>query len=113
MIRLLRNLFLTLISIGFTTRTPPVTPTVNLSVSTATASEAAGTVVTVTATAASPVTGAQTVTLAVSGNHITAGDYSLSGTTITIPDGATQKMCPQRPGPKDITSSALPSPMVA
>jgi len=77
--------------------TPPVNPTVNLSVSTNTASEAAGTVVTVTATASAAVSGDQTMTLTVSGAHITATDYSLSGaavatpniTTITIPNGAT------------------------
>ena len=77
--------------------TPPVNPTVNLTVSTNTASEAAGTVVTVTATASAAVSGDQTMTLTVSGAHITATDYSLSGatastpniTTITIPNGAT------------------------
>ncbi|HTI92476.1 MAG TPA: DUF3616 domain-containing protein [Puia sp.] len=77
--------------------TPPVTPSVNLTVSTNTASEAAGTVVTVTATASAAVSGNQTMTLTVSGTHITATDYSLSGaaaaapniTTITIPNGAT------------------------
>jgi hypothetical protein len=76
--------------------TPPVTPTVNLTVSANAASEAAGTVVTVTATASAAVTGDQTMTLTVSGSHITATDYSLSGaavatpnlTTITIPNGA-------------------------
>ena len=75
---------------------PPVSPTVNLTVSTNAASEAAGTAVTVTATASAAVTGDQTMTLTVSGAHITATDYSLSGaavatpnlTTITIPNGA-------------------------
>lgn len=75
----------------------PVIPSVNLTVSTNTATEAAGTVVTVTATASAPVTGDQTMGLKVSGTHITATDYSLSGgavatpdsTTITIPNGAT------------------------
>ncbi len=43
--------------------------------------------VTVTATTSAAVSGNQTVNLAVSGTGITAGDYSLSGTTITIPDG--------------------------
>jgi len=65
------------------------TPIVNLSVSKDTASEAGVSVVTVTASASAPVTGAQTVALAVSGAGITAGDYSLSNTTITIPNGAT------------------------
>ncbi|WP_284618399.1 endonuclease/exonuclease/phosphatase family protein [Aquabacterium humicola] len=64
-------------------------PVVNLSVSSATASEADGTVITVTATATQAVSGAQTVTLGVGGNGITAGDYLLSSTTITIPDGQT------------------------
>ncbi len=66
-----------------------VTPTVNLSVSTNTASEAAATTVTVTATASAPVLGNQTVALAVSGAGITAADYRLSGTTITILNGQT------------------------
>lgn len=67
----------------------PAVPTVNLSVSTNTATEADATVVTVTATSSSAVTSNQTVNLAVTGTGITAGDYSLSGTTITIPNGAT------------------------
>ena len=66
-----------------------VTPTVDLSVSTNSGAEAAATVVTVTATASAAVSGDQTVTLGVSGAGITAGDYNLSGTTITIPDGNT------------------------
>ncbi|MFM7153451.1 MAG: choice-of-anchor I family protein, partial [Bacteroidota bacterium] len=65
------------------------TPVVNLSVSTSTASEAAATTVTVTATASSAVTGNQSVSLGVSGAGITATDYDLSGTTITILNGQT------------------------
>jgi Lamin Tail Domain/Secretion system C-terminal sorting domain len=68
---------------------PPTSSKVNLSVSTNTASETAATVVTVTATASAPVSGAQTVVLSVAGTGITAGDYTLSNTTITIPNGAT------------------------
>ncbi len=66
-------------------------PTVSLSVSSNTAAEStpAGTPITVTATASSPVTTAQTVTVGVSGAGITGGDFTLSGTTITIPAGAT------------------------
>ncbi|MBU4424855.1 MAG: ExeM/NucH family extracellular endonuclease [Gammaproteobacteria bacterium] len=64
-------------------------PTVTLSVSAATGTEAGTTVITVTATASAAVTGDQTVDLAVTGAGITAGDYTLSGTTITIADGAT------------------------
>ncbi|MBD2636851.1 hypothetical protein H6G52_15900 [Limnothrix sp. FACHB-881] len=64
-------------------------PTVNLSVSSTSGSEAATTAITVTATASAAVVGAQTVALAVTGTNITAGDYTLSNTTITIPDGAT------------------------
>ncbi|MBI1312273.1 hypothetical protein GC176_13370, partial [bacterium] len=64
-------------------------PAVNLSVDVSSGSETAGTVVTVTATADSAVSGAQTIDLGVSGTGITAGDYSLSNTTITIPDGMT------------------------
>jgi len=65
------------------------TPVVNLSVNTNTGSEAAATVVTVTATASDPVVGTQTVSLGVSGTGITAGDYTLSSSTITIPNGGT------------------------
>ncbi len=64
-------------------------PTVNLSVSTNTGSEAGTTVITVTATASAAVTGAQTVNLGVTGTNVTAGDYSLSNTVITIANGAT------------------------
>jgi hypothetical protein len=64
-------------------------PTVNLSVSSNTGSEAEQTVITVTATASSAVTGGQTVSLAVAGTGITSEDYSLSNTKITIPDGQT------------------------
>ena len=67
----------------------PVLPSVNLSVSSNTGSEAAATVITVTATASSAVTGNQTVDLGVTGTNITAGDYTLSGSTITIPNGGT------------------------
>jgi hypothetical protein len=64
-----------------------VTLPVNLSVSTNSGSEAAETDVTVMATASGNVVGNQTVDLGVSGTGITAGDYSLSNTTITIPNG--------------------------
>jgi 2',3'-cyclic-nucleotide 2'-phosphodiesterase (5'-nucleotidase family) len=64
-------------------------PVINLSVSTNTGSETEGTVVTVTATASAPVCGNQSVSLGVSGIDITAGDYTLSNSTITILDGQT------------------------
>ncbi|XGV87867.1 MAG: DUF4347 domain-containing protein [Limnothrix sp. BL-A-16] len=64
-------------------------PTVNLSVSSSNGTEASVTTITVTATASSAVAGQQTVTLSVSGADIDLGDYTLSGTTITIPNGAT------------------------
>lgn len=64
-------------------------PTVQLSLSAAAGSEAAATTLTVTATASSAVSGNQTVTLNVSGTGITAADYYLTGTTITIPSGQT------------------------
>ncbi|MCU0547436.1 MAG: hypothetical protein MUE44_35620 [Oscillatoriaceae cyanobacterium Prado104] len=64
-------------------------PTVNLSVSPSAGTEAGTTAITVTATASSAVAGDQTVNLGVSGTGITAGDYTLSNTTITIPNGAT------------------------
>ena len=65
------------------------TPTVNLSVSSTTGSEAASTEITVTATASSAVSGDQTVDLDVTGTGITTEDYILSNTTITISDGNT------------------------
>ena len=65
------------------------TPNVSISLSTNAASEAALTVVTVTATSSAPVTGNQTVALSVTGPGITAGDYTLSNTTITILSGQT------------------------
>jgi len=64
-------------------------PTVNLSVSATTASEAGQTVITVTATASSAVTGDQTVNVGATGTGITVGDYTFSAGTITIPNGAT------------------------
>ncbi|MBN3907988.1 MAG: hypothetical protein HWQ35_15950 [Nostoc sp. NMS1] len=65
------------------------TPTVNLSISPNVGSEADKTAITVTATASSPVTGNQTVSLAVTGTNITAGDYNLSNNIITIASGST------------------------
>lgn len=67
----------------------PALPTVTLSVTSNSSSETSPTAITVTATASAPVSGNQTVDLAVSGTNITAGDYNLSGTTITILSGQT------------------------
>jgi len=64
------------------------TPSVNLSVSSNTGSEAGTTVITVTATAATTLSSSQTVSLSVTGSNITAGDYTLSNSTITIPSGS-------------------------
>lgn len=64
-------------------------PTVQLSVDTAAGTEAGTTVVTLTATASAAVAGDQTVDVSVAGTGITAGDYSLSATQITILDGQT------------------------
>ena len=64
-------------------------PVVTLSASVNTGSEAAQTVITLTATASVAVTGAQTINVSVAGTGITAGDYTLSATTITIPNGGT------------------------
>ncbi|WP_176329699.1 ExeM/NucH family extracellular endonuclease [Thioflexithrix psekupsensis] len=65
-------------------------PTVTLSVSSNSGTEATpATDITVTATASSAVSGDQTVNLAVTGTDITAGDYSLTNTTITILSGQT------------------------
>ncbi len=64
-------------------------PEVGLVLSTATAFEAQATTVTVTAVASAPVATNQTVTLAVGGAGITAGDFYLTGTVIAIPAGQT------------------------
>ncbi|MDX2281208.1 MAG: choice-of-anchor I family protein, partial [Saprospiraceae bacterium] len=74
-------------AIGTTTVT--VKPTVSLSVSANSGSEVNTTSITVTATANAAVSGNQTVTLAVTGAGITAGDYYLTSTTITILSGQT------------------------
>jgi hypothetical protein len=76
------------------TNTAGPNPTVNLSVSTNAGTEAAATSITVTANASAAVSGAQTVSLGVSGTGITTGDYTLNNTTassvtINIPDGMT------------------------
>ncbi len=69
---------------------PRLTPTtVSVSVSSGTGAEASASVITVTATASSAVSGDQTVNVGVSGTNITAGDYTLSNSTITIPSGLT------------------------
>ena len=62
---------------------------VNLSVSIGSGTEAASTVITVTATADQTVIGNQTVDIAAAGTGITAADFALSNTTITILNGAT------------------------
>jgi len=61
---------------------------VNLSVSTNVGTEAGASIITVTATTSTPVASNQTVSLGVSGTGITAGDYALSNTVITIPSGS-------------------------
>lgn len=68
---------------------PSALPSVTLSLSTNAASEAAATVVTITATASAAVPTTQTVSVAISGTGITAGDYTLSSATITILAGQT------------------------
>jgi FG-GAP-like repeat len=78
------NTATTTISITATPEAP-----VNLSVSTSAGSEQSGTVVTVTATTTLPVVGNQTVDLEVKGLNITGADFTLSNTTITIPNGQT------------------------
>ena len=64
-------------------------PSVTLSVSTNSGTEADATAITVTATASEAVTGNQTIDLGVSGVNITSGDYTLSGGSITILSGQT------------------------
>jgi predicted extracellular nuclease len=76
-------------NITITDNDVPVTPTVNLSVSSNAGTEAGTTIITVTATASSAVSGNQTVNLGVSGTGITASDYYLSKPTITIASGQT------------------------
>ena len=63
-------------------------PTVNLSVSATTGSEAGTTAITVTASSSSTLSSNQSVDVNVSGTNITTGDYTLSNTTITIPAGS-------------------------
>jgi len=67
----------------------PGTPLVNIALSQDTASEGAMTAVTVTANTNIPVASSQTVSVSVTGTGITAGDYSLSSATITIPKDST------------------------
>lgn len=62
-------------------------PNVNLSANSLVGNEADKTTITLTATASSPVVGNQTVDLVVTGTGITAGDYTLNNTRITIPNG--------------------------
>jgi predicted extracellular nuclease len=64
-------------------------PPVTLSLSAAAGSEAAQTIITVTATATAAVVGSQTVEVGVSGSNITAADYILSNSLITISNGQT------------------------
>jgi predicted extracellular nuclease len=64
-------------------------PSVNLSVNPNAGTEAGTIAITVTATTSAPVSGNQTVGLGVTGTDITASDYTLSSTTITIPSGQT------------------------
>lgn len=64
-------------------------PSVSLSLSPSSASEAGATFVTLTATSSVAVTADETVDVTVSGTGITAGDYTLGATTITILNGQT------------------------
>lgn len=82
------NTNFTLSSTDFTVASS--TPSVELTASAASGSEAAASVITITATASAPVVGNQTVTLTVAGTGITAGDYTISnGGVITILNGNT------------------------
>jgi hypothetical protein len=83
------GLFVDDINVSSSVFTGSPNPTVALSASATSGSEANTSVVTLTATASSTVTNNETVTLAVSGVGITAGDYNLSNTQITIPSGQT------------------------
>ena len=66
-----------------------IAPMVELSVSSQTGSETNETGFTITATASTAVNGEQTIDLGISGVDVTASDYSLSDTQITIADGET------------------------
>jgi uncharacterized protein YjiK len=79
------NAITTAQSASFTT----TTPTVNLSVNNSVGKEAGTTVITVTATSNFAVNGNQTVNLGVAGTNITAADYTLSNSVITILNGQT------------------------
>ncbi len=63
--------------------------TVNLTLNSATSSEAASSVITLTATASGAVFGDQTIAVGVTGSGVTSADYNLSNTSITILDGQT------------------------
>ncbi len=62
-------------------------PTVSLSSSLSSGTEENTTTITITATTSSNVSANETVNLSVSGVGITSGDYTLSNTQITIPNG--------------------------
>ncbi|MCA0447187.1 MAG: T9SS type A sorting domain-containing protein [Bacteroidetes bacterium] len=78
-----------LVGTSWASVTPLSTPIVNLSVTSNSGSEATPASITLTATSSSAVSGDQTVDVAVTGTGITAGDYTLGATSITILSGAT------------------------
>jgi hypothetical protein len=63
--------------------------TTNLTISSVTSSEAASSVITLTATASGAVFGDQSIAIGVTGTGVTAADYNLSNTSITILNGQT------------------------
>ncbi len=65
------------------------TPSVSLSTSANAGTETGATVITLTATASAPVINAESVSVAVNGTGITAGDFILGNSTISIPAGGT------------------------
>ncbi|GAB5444964.1 MAG: hypothetical protein Fues2KO_53130 [Fuerstiella sp.] len=62
---------------------------INLSADSTTGTERDGTMITVTPDTTEPVNGDQSVTLSISGPHITSSDYRLSQQPLIIPDGLT------------------------
>lgn len=74
---------------SFTATAAAPLPTVSLSLSPTSGTEAGATLVTLTATSSVAVTANETVDVTVSGTGITAGDYTLGATTITILNGQT------------------------
>lgn len=73
--------------VAFAPASVVVAPSVSLSLGSNNGDETSQSAITVTATTSANVSGDQTIDVAVSGTGITAGDYAMSNSTITIFDG--------------------------